>query len=298
VSQRRIRLPADVELEDRLAFGLTARQLVILAVTAIACYASLATLSSLVPLPLACFLVTPLGLSGVALALGRRDGLSGDRLALAAARHLSQPARRVAAPEGLPAPLPGLAGHPPVAVLQAPVVAIFSSGVVELADGAFCVLLSAAGTSWSLRSEEEQAALVEAFGRWLNSLSEPAAITVRSEPVDLAERASEVERAAPALPDPALRECARTYAQFLAQLAGNDLRRRQILLVLTTRARERQSARGALERRSTQAASLLRTAGVELKAIDGEQVAALLAGTLDSPAPPVGSRFDGVIHRC
>ena len=41
VSERRIRLPADVEMEDRLAWGLTARQLVILVVTALVCYACL-----------------------------------------------------------------------------------------------------------------------------------------------------------------------------------------------------------------------------------------------------------------
>ena len=46
VNQRRIRLPADVEMEDRLAFGLTARQLVILAATALVCYGVFAAASS------------------------------------------------------------------------------------------------------------------------------------------------------------------------------------------------------------------------------------------------------------
>ena len=298
MSARRIRLPADVELEDRLAFGLTARQLAILATTAIVCYASVAALGSLLPLPLACAVVTPLGLLGVGLALGRRDGLSGDRLALAAARHMSQPTRRVCAPDGLPPALPGQTVQSPVGLLHAPVLAIFASGVIELADGSSCLLLSAAGTSWALRSDEEQAALVEAFGKWLNSLSEPAAITVRSEPVDLADRATQLKRAAEAISEPALRHCAETHAEFLGQLAGEDLRRRQILLVLTTRSRDRHVVRGALERRAAHASGLLRAAGVELNTLEGPHASELLEAALEPPGPPAGSRMNGVIRRC
>jgi hypothetical protein len=283
----RIRLPADVEMEDRLAWGLTARQLVILATTAL-------------PMPVAAALAAPLALAGVALALGRRDGLTGDRLALAAARHLTQGQRRVAAPEGLPAKLPGAPVQPGVSLLRVPVRAILASGVVELADGTSALLLAASGTSWALRSAEEQAALVEAYGKWLNSLVEPTAITVRSEPVDLAKQASAIEHAATGLPHPALARCARTYAQFLSQLAGEGggLRRRQILLVLSTRNRDRETARTDLERRASETTNLLRSAGVELHPLDGQHAAALLLDALEPPAPPAGSQLDGVIHRC
>jgi hypothetical protein len=294
----RIRVPADVELEDRLAFGLTARQLVILAATALIAYGVLDAAGSVLPMAVAAVLAAPFAFTGVALALGRLDGLSGDRLALAAARHLAQPQRRVAAPQGLPARLPGGPAPPSVSPLAVPVTAILRSGVVELADGSFCVLLSATGTSWALRSEEEQQALVEAFGKWLNSLSEPAAITVRSEPVDISERASQIERASAGLPHPALRRCAEAYARFLAQLGDQGLRRRRILLVLSTRAREREAARGTLERRASEATGLLRAAGVELHALDGEEATALLAGALDPPGPPAGCQLGGVIHRC
>ena len=186
----RIRLPADVEMEDRLAWGLTARQLVILAVTAIVCYAVFSAASSVLPTPVAAALAVPLALVGVALALGRLDGLTGDRIALAAARHLTQSPRRVAAPEGLPGKLAGAPVEPGVSLLRVPVSAILTSGVVELADGTSVLLLAASATSWALRSIEEQAALAEAYGKWLNSLTEPAAITVRSEPVDLDGRAT------------------------------------------------------------------------------------------------------------
>jgi hypothetical protein len=187
-----------------------------------------------------------------------------------------------------------------VSLLRVPVSAILASGVVELADGSSALLLAASGTSWALRSIEEQAALAEAYGKWLNSLVEPAAITVRSEPVDLAQRASAIEHAAPTLPHPALRHCAHTYAQFLHELAneGEGLRRRQILLVLSTRTRERKTAKADLERRASETTGLLHAAGVELHTLDGRQAAALLLDALEPPGPPVGSQLDGVIHRC
>lgn len=298
MSEQRIRLPADVEMEDRLAFGLTARQLVILVVTALACYAVFAGAGSALPMPVATVLAAPLALVGVALALGRRDGLSGDRLALAAARHLSQSQRRVTAPEGLPVRLADAPTQPSVSLLRVPVRAILRSGVVELADGSNCLLLVASGTSWALRSKEEQSALVEAYGRFLNSLVEDTSIVVRSEPVDLAQHASEIEQSAQGLPHPALRDCAHTYAEFLSQLAGEGLRRRQILLVLSTRTRERDAARTALERRASEATGLLRAAGVDLSALDGEHAAALLLGALEPPGSPTGSQLAGVVRRC
>jgi PrgI family protein len=300
VSRARIRLPADVEMEDRLAWGLTARQLVILVATALVCYAVFVAAGSALPIPVAAALAAPLAFVGVALALGRRDGLSGDRLAIAAARHLTQSPRRVVAPNGLPTPLPDAPAQLGVSLLRVPVRAILSSGVVELADGTSALLLAATGTSWALRSEEEQAALAEAYGRWLNSLVEPTAITVRAERVDLTERARAIEQAAKTLPHPALARCAETYAQFLCELSreGDGLRRRQIVLVLSTRTRERETARADLERRAAETESLLHAAGAELHALDGQDAAALLLDAFDHPGPPAGSQLDGVIHRC
>lgn len=298
MSSRRTRLTADVELEDKLAWGLTARQLVILAVIALLSYTVFTVAGSVVPQPLAVAVTVPLALVGVLLALGRRDGLSGDRFALAAIRHLSQPGRRVAAAQGLPARLPHAPVQPAVALLRAPIKAILKSGVVELADGSCCLLLGATGTSWQLRSAEEQQALAEAYGRWLNSLSEPVAIVVRSEGVELTGHTSEIERAAAGLSHPALRDCALAYARFLDGLAGEGLRRRQIVLVLSTRARSREAAQAALERRASDAAGLLRQAGIELHLLPGEQAAASLFGALEPPGPPAGSHLDRVIGRC
>lgn len=96
MSVPRVRLPADVEMEDRLAFGLTGRQLVILGVAALLSYGIFAAAGSVLPMPVAVALALPSALAGVALALGRLAGLSGDRIALAAGLHLTQARRRVA----------------------------------------------------------------------------------------------------------------------------------------------------------------------------------------------------------
>jgi hypothetical protein len=297
----RVKLPADLELEDKLAFGLTARQLLLLGACAVASYGLYTIAAAALPMPVAAALCAPLAIAGSVLSLGHKDGLPADRLARLALRYLTAPRRRLLAPDGLPAPLPGAPRQPAVAPLDLPVRAVYRSGLVELADGSFCLLLRAASGSFALKSDEEQAALVEAFGRFLNGLADPVAIYVRSEPVDLAARAHSLEQTATTIARPELADAARAHARFLRELPSEgELRRREIFLLLTTRARAREASatRTTLERRSRETSELLRAAGIELSALDGEQTAALLAGAFDPPGPPVGSELDGVVSGC
>lgn len=293
----RVRMPADVELEDKLAFGLSARQLLLLALTALLAYGLFALASPLVPLPVAAAFSTPLVLTGCLLALGRRDGLSGDRYALALGRFLTRPRRAVLAPEGI-APSERR-GRQAIAPLDLPVRSISRSGVVELDDGSFCVLLRAGSATFALRSDEEQEALVDGFARFLNGLTEPAQIVVRSEPVDLAARAAALADTAGSLDGPALQAAAVAHARFLAGLEREDeIRRREIVVLLVTRARAREAASVSLLRRAAEAVELLSAAGVDLQPLDGSQAAALLGRALDPPGPPTGSELSGVITRC
>jgi hypothetical protein len=299
MSAERVRLPADVEVEDTLAFGLTARQLSRLAVGALLTYGLYTLCASALPLPVAAVLCAPVALVGLVLSLGRRDGLPADRLARLALRYLAAPRLRLLAPEGIPASLSGERRHRPAAPLDLPVRSVYRSGLVELTDGSFCLLMRAASGSFALKSEEEQAALVEGFGRFLNSISEPLAIYVRSEPVDLADRAQTLEDTAAAIAQPQLADAARAHAHFLRELpSGGELRRRELLLLICTRARAAASARTTLERRAADAVELLRAAGVELTALDGARTAALLARALDPPGPPSGCALDGVVSGC
>jgi hypothetical protein len=295
----RVRLPADVELEDKLAFGLTARQLFLFGATALLAYALYTVTASALPLSVAAALCAPVAIVGTVLALGRRDGLPADGLARLALRYVLAPRRRLLAPEGLPAPLPSEPHRTSAAPLDLPVRTVLRSGLVELSDGSFCLVLRSASGSFALKGDEEQAALVEAFGRFLNSVTDPVAIYVRSEPVDLAERAAALDKKAVTLDEPALVEAAHAHSNFLRELpAGGELRRREILLLIGTRARDAAGARSTLERRAGETTELLRAAGVELSPLDGEQTAALLARAFDPPGPAAGCALDGVITRC
>jgi len=292
----RVRLPADTELDDKLAFGLTARQLTVLGASGLAAYCLFSLAKTVLPPPAAVATGVPAVVVGVLLALGRRHGLPADRFALAATRFFARPRLRLLAPEGIPAPLPAAPARPAMAALDLPVRAVFGSGLVELTTGGFCLLLRASATGFALRSEEEQQALVEAFGRFLNGLTDPIQISVHSQPVDLNGWASRLEQSIPAGASGLLRSAAAAHARFVAELGSHaEVRRREIVLVLNTRTRERTEAKTTLERRASEAVDLLHSAGVELRRLSGEETAPLLARTLDPPGPPPGAGLTGVV---
>jgi len=92
------RIAANVDREDRLLAGLTARQLVILATAALVAWVLAALARAVLPLPAALGLGWAVLVVGLALSLGRRDGMSLDRLLLAAIRQRRSPRRMVPAP--------------------------------------------------------------------------------------------------------------------------------------------------------------------------------------------------------
>src|SRR6266508_6730782 len=94
----RARVPADVDTPDKIVYGLTARQLAILAVAGVAGYGLFKTIGPLVPPPVLIAVLTPLAGVAVVLALGRRDGLSMDMWLLSAIRHTRGPKRLAPAP--------------------------------------------------------------------------------------------------------------------------------------------------------------------------------------------------------
>ncbi len=286
-----VHLPADIDLEDRLAFGLTGRQLAILAASAVAAYGVETVLAAIVAPPLALAGAAIAGAAGAALAFVRRDGLRGEELALALVRFVLAPRSLVLAPEGLPPRLPSRRLGP----LEPPVARIFASGLVARADGTHCLLLRATGTSFALRDRAEQAAFVSAFGRFLNGLTTPIQIHVACEPASLERHALALERAAATLPE-ALARAALDHARHLRRLGDGDtpLRRRRILLVLGSGERDPSAAEAALARGADQAAELLAGAGVAVARIGDEDVADLLAATLAPGAPP-GSRLEGIV---
>ena len=97
-------IPSDVERPDKILAGLTARQVAIAAVAAAVIWAGFQATRHVMPLPAFAALASPVGLAAAALVIGERDGLSLDRLLLAAWRQRRAPRRLVTAPEGVPAP--------------------------------------------------------------------------------------------------------------------------------------------------------------------------------------------------
>ncbi|MFF1679460.1 PrgI family protein [Streptomyces sp. NPDC058256] len=240
-----VRIPADVDREDTVLGNLTARQLLIFAVTGILVYGAWSMTRPFVPLPVFLIPTVPLGAIAAFLALGKRDGLSLDRLVLAAIRQCMAPRYRITAPEGIdPAPawltrqvttaeqdLATTTISP--AALRLPAEGVTETGVVDLGTDGVAAVAVCSTVNFALRTPTEQEALVGAFGRYLHSLTAPVQILIRAERLDLSAQIAELYEHAPTLPHPALEAAAREHADYLAQLGQSmDLLRRQVLLVL------------------------------------------------------------------
>jgi PrgI family protein len=286
----RVRIPANIDQPDRILAGLSARQLLILLVAGVPAGLLFGVARLLLPLPVAAALAAPPLLVGVALALGRRDGVGLDQLALAALRQHLAPSRLVPAPQGIIPPAawhqPAAAGQPPIAPLRLPARDLHPQGIIDLGPHCAALVCQASTVNFALRTPAEQQALIGAFARALHALTSPVQILVRIERADLDAHLRHLDHAAGALPHPALEMAAREHARFLGELAGRrDVLRRQTLLVFRDPAPPSQAA-ASLQRRADELAGLLGACGISLSSLDGPQAAAVLARACDPEAPP------------
>ncbi|MFD9939582.1 PrgI family protein [Nonomuraea sp. NPDC059023] len=288
------RIPADINQPDKIAYGLTIRQLLIVALTGGIAAAVYYLLHELLPVVILAAILLPLVALGIAIALGRRDGLSLDRFALAALLHGQASKKLVAAPDGVTQPPRWcrLRGKLP-APLRLPVRAIRTDGALELADGGVAVLVETGTLSFHLRTTGEQAALVGGFGRWLNSLEAPVQLLARARPADLTDLAETIDARAEALPHPALAQAAREHAAYLADLnTSRELLQRQVLVVLrdhSASSRGRRSVRrdasaAVVLRRAAEAERALASLGVTTRVLDADEAAQALTECLDPGA--------------
>jgi hypothetical protein len=277
------RVPADVEAPDRILWGLTARQVAILATAAAIGYVIIKTVGVLLPLPMVAMLLIPLAGMSVALALGRRDGLPLDAWILAAIMHRRAPRRAAPAPQGAvtaPAWAPAVAAGPPPAVLRLPADAIGDDGVIGLGDGRSAVLVAATTVNVGLRTGGEQAALVGSYGRWLNSLTGPVQVVVSAQRVDLTSHALRVADAAQTLPHPALADAALDYSDFLLDVAEQRDPLWRTVTIACTAAGDRGTAAEAM-RRAEHTATALSTLGCQTRVLDGATATAVLTAAVD-----------------
>jgi hypothetical protein len=300
-----VKIPADVDQPEKLLYGLTIRQLGILAGTAAACLWVFLTFGPLVPLPALVAVLVPVVAAGFVLAVARHDGMNLDRYLLAALRHTRTAKERVTVSEPVQPPpvwcrIRGRLPEP----LRLPVRAVRQDGALELAGGDVAVIVRAGTLTFGLRTPGEQAGLVAVFSRWLNSLDAPVQILVQARPVDLTGLADHITQHAPALPDPALEQAACAHAAFLSDLgAAHDLLIRQVLIVITghipsspavsvlpwrqnKRHRVGREAAAAIAlRRAAEAVQALAALAVPAEVLDADSAAAVLAESL-SPSEP------------
>ena len=312
-----VRIPADVEREDRVFANLTARQLAILAGAGLGLYGWWLLARGFLPIPVYLVTAVPIGVGAFVVALGQRDGLSLDRLLVAAIRQRLQPRHQVAAPDGL-LPVPawldprddrtksGQAGAAP-GQLRLPAEEVTEAGVIDLGADGVAIVAVAGTVNFALRTPDEQEALVASFARYLHSLTAPVQVLVRTERLDLSAQITALRDTAPGLSHPALEAAALEHADYLDQLrTTTDLLRRQVLLVLrepVPTARHlrrrawaggpldegaRRAAEARLGRRLGEATELLVSAGVVVVPLDADQATSVLAAACnpDSLVPP------------
>ncbi len=238
------KMAADVDAPDKILYGLTFRQLAVLAVTAVIFYGAWEGLHPHVPVPLLLGAGVLVGGVVFAVVVSRRDGMSMDAWLLAAIRHARQP-RALSTTDAAPAtpdwvqpPQSGRVRLP--APLRLPADAIDDDGQITLGNTR-AAIVAATTVNLALRTNDEQAALIDAYGRWLNSLSTPTQILVSAQPVDLRSHARTLAATAASLPHPGLVEACADHAAFLEQLAvqRDPLRRQARCVPCTPRRRGR-----------------------------------------------------------
>jgi hypothetical protein len=288
----RARIHADVDTPDKIVYGLTARQLAILAVAGVVVYGLYKALGRQLPAPVLIGLLVPIVGAAVVLALGRRDGLPLDRWLLSAIRHTRGPKRLGPPPSGPVEPAPAwtpATTTPVVAVppLRLPAHAITASGVIDTGPRAVA-LVGCTTVNIGLRTGDEQAALIGGFGRWLNSLSGPVQIVVSAQRVDLSSHAARLAETADHIGNPALADAARDYAAFLDNLAlrRDPLWRTVTIAVTATGDTGRNSSRGAeVLRRAEHTGSALSALGAQTEVLEGGQATAVLTCAVDPYLP-------------
>jgi hypothetical protein len=282
----RARVPADVEAPDRIVWGLTARQVAIVATAAAVGYLIFKAVGAVLPPPVVALMLIPLLGGAVALAVGRRDGVPLDAWMLAAMLYRRAPRRAAPAPEGAvaaPPWAPDVPGGPQPAVLRLPAQAVGGDGVIDLGGGSAAVLVAATTVNVGLRTGAEQAALVAGYARWLNALTGPVQVVVSAQRVDLTSHALRVADAAQTLPHPALSDAALDYSDFLLDVAARrDPLWRTVTIACTAHGAPNVTRHAAAEaiRRAEHTASALATLGAQTRVLDGATATAVLTAAV------------------
>jgi hypothetical protein len=169
--------------------------------------------------------------------------------------------------------------------LPLPAHAVAADGTVDLGAAGRAAISTAGTVNFALRTAAEQRMLIGGFGRWLNALTAPVQILVRTNRLDLAPMVAELREQAPGLPHRLLEDAAYAHADFLTHLAaGRDLLARQVLLVQREPGADRTAAQ-RVQRRAAEAASLLAGCEVDSTVLDRSGAYAVLLAACDPSTP-------------
>ncbi|MGW1680076.1 PrgI family protein [Saccharopolyspora sp. NPDC002376] len=318
---RSVRIPADVDREDRILAGFTARQIAVMAATGLGLYGGWLAARAVLPVVVYLVVAAPIAAVVVLLVVVTRDGITLDRLLLAALRQRLAPQRRIASAEAAPDVPDWLssavehADPVPLGGLELPARGVSEAGVIDLGRDGLALVAVCSTVNFALRTPGEQEALAAGFGRYLHSLTAGVQILVRTQRLDLTSHIDDLRHRSASLRHPALEDAALDHADYLQQLGEQaELLRRQILLVVREPAgtappdafsrirrrrpgssadRElsagaRRAAASRLMRRMQEACELLAPAGIEVTPLDAGQARAVLAAATnpDNPVPP------------
>ncbi len=282
----KFRVPANVDMPDRILAGLSLRQLLILAVDGLLIWTLYFAIGRSVTVTVFAAVALVLGAAGLALATSSTHGLGVDRLVFFATRFLLEPKRQVLAPGGL-GTSPKIS-KPSLAPIAFPIYSVGKEGLADLGQHGFAAVCRASGISLALRKVEEQRALMGGFSRLLNSLDAPTQFLIRSERFDLTRMLEDIGERAAGLPHPALEAAARAHLRFLEDLAGQrDVLAREVLVCFREPLSSGEEAGMRLARRIQQAEALLRGFGVTLRRLERDEAARHLRACADPEAPPV-----------
>ncbi|MBF6366900.1 PrgI family protein [Nocardia puris] len=244
-----VRIPTDVDRSDRLLGPFTARQLAVLATTAVLLYSTWAATRSLLPLPVFAVAAALVFVVVAVAVLTYRDGLSADLLLVAAVRHRLRPRHLIRSHAGtraqaphwvtsrikgrhtlIPAPseLSANQARLPESVTSSGSGAV---GVIDLGADGLAAIAVAGTLNLSLRTPSEQDSLVGQLAGWLHTLRQPVQILIRSARLDLTEHITGLHTAAQQM-SADLAAAALDHADHLTELtAREDPVHRQVLLI-------------------------------------------------------------------
>jgi hypothetical protein len=275
---RGVTVPADVDLADKVLWGLTIRQVALLAPVALGLLAVWRVLLGHVPILALLIATAPIAAVALALALVRVDGVGLDRLAWAALRGRrgrvvpgeAEPTAVVAASR-----LTGRAVRAGRA-MRSPVRGVSADGVIEVGPHGFAVALDVGFVNFTLRSPSEQASLVAAFARLLNSVDCHLQVIVSARPVDLSGYLAALGARCAALESGPLAEAGHAHREWMGRLTtGRSLLRREITVVVTA------AHPDGADYAARQVESTAQSLGVEALRLDGAEVAARCRYAID-----------------